>query len=113
MIMKPNEQPSNIKPCPFCGFAAVQKHGKVKCPNFRCKVQPKTAATYVKGFEQNAIDEWNYRIHWRGEDPLVSALIQLSECDLNDNNCAGFEVANKRIRNIAIAALQQYKEGSK
>ena len=36
---------------------------------------------------------------------MVEALKQLSECNLNDDNCAGLDVANRRIRNIARRAL--------
>jgi hypothetical protein len=48
-------------PCPFCGAQPGLKNGKVKCRNISCKVQPKTAAWYVKCFEQKAIDDWNFR----------------------------------------------------
>lgn len=37
---------------------------------------------------------------------MAKALIQLSDCNINDKNCASFDVANKRIRNIANAALK-------
>lgn len=47
--------------CPFCGQPPRLKAGKVKCVNNRCKVQPKTAAWYVKGYEQNAVNDWNER----------------------------------------------------
>ena len=36
---------------------------------------------------------------------MVEALKQLSECNLTDDNCAGLDVANRRIRNIARRAL--------
>lgn len=36
---------------------------------------------------------------------MVEALRQLSECNLTDDNCAGLDVANRRIRNIARRAL--------
>jgi hypothetical protein len=41
---------------------------------------------------------------------LVSAMVQLSECNLTEENCASFEVANKRIRRIAIMALNQLED---
>ena len=37
---------------------------------------------------------------------LEAALEQLSKCDLNDSNCASLEVASRRIRTIARAALK-------
>jgi ribosomal protein S7 len=36
---------------------------------------------------------------------MVEALRQLSECNLTDDNCAGLDVANRRIRNIARRAI--------
>lgn len=42
---------------------------------------------------------------------LVSALVQFSECNLNEGNCASFEVANRRIRNTATMALNQLEDG--
>lgn len=36
---------------------------------------------------------------------MVEALRHLSQCNLTDENCAGLEVANRRIRNIARRAL--------
>jgi len=47
--------------CPFCGQTPRLKAGKVKCVNNQCKVQPKTAAWYAKGYEQNAVNDWNER----------------------------------------------------
>lgn len=38
-------------------------------------------------------------------DELVEALKQFAECDLNDDNCASLEVATRRIRSLAQAAL--------
>lgn len=52
---------SDLLPCPFCGQPPRLKAGKVKCVNKECKVQPKIAAWYVKGYEQNAVDDWNER----------------------------------------------------
>lgn len=43
-------------------------------------------------------------------EQMKKALLQFSECDLNEANCASFAVANKRIRNIAFAALAAAKE---
>jgi hypothetical protein len=48
-------------PCPFCGSQPRLIAGKVACRNISCKVQPKTAAWYVTGYEQMAIDDWNGR----------------------------------------------------
>lgn len=45
--------------CPWCGDPPKFKNGKVKCTNIMCKVQPKTKAWYAKGYDQNAIDDWN------------------------------------------------------
>jgi hypothetical protein len=50
---------SNLLACPFCGQPPRLKMGKVKCVNDQCKVQPKTKAWYAKGYDQNAIDDWN------------------------------------------------------
>ena len=36
---------------------------------------------------------------------MEAALKQLSECNLHDGNCASFDVANRRIRNLALRAL--------
>ena len=36
---------------------------------------------------------------------LLEVLKQLSECDLNENNCATLDVATKRIRSVAHAAI--------
>lgn len=36
---------------------------------------------------------------------MVEALKQMAECNLTDDNCAGLDVANRRIRNIARRAL--------
>lgn len=36
----------------------------------------------------------------------VEALRQLAECNLSEDNCANFEVANRRIRRIARAVLE-------
>lgn len=36
---------------------------------------------------------------------MVEALRQLSECNLTDDNCAGLDVASRRIHNIARRAL--------
>ena len=52
---------SDLLACPFCGQPPRLKAGKVKCVNNQCKVQPKTAAWYVKGYEQNAVNDWNER----------------------------------------------------
>ena len=41
-------------------------------------------------------------------DDLLKALQQFAECNLNDDNCASLELASKRIRNIANAALAHY-----
>lgn len=43
-------------------------------------------------------------------DGLVEALKQLSTCNLTEENCASFDVANRRIRNISSAALAAAKE---
>ena len=48
-------------PCPFCGADAVAKHGKVRCVNPSCVVQPKSRAWWDKDFMQQAVDEWNRR----------------------------------------------------
>jgi len=53
--------PAELLACPFCAQAPRLKAGKVKCVNNQCKVQPKTAAWYVKGYEQNAVNDWNER----------------------------------------------------
>lgn len=37
---------------------------------------------------------------------MESALRQLSKCNFTDENCAGLDIANKRIRNIANLGLQ-------
>ena len=44
-------------------------------------------------------------------DELVAALKQFAECDLNDDNCASFEVATRRIRSLAQAALAKLGAG--
>lgn len=38
-------------------------------------------------------------------EKLREALLELSQCDLNEYNCSSFEVANRRIRNIANRAI--------
>ena len=38
---------------------------------------------------------------------LLDALRQLANCDLHEGNCASLEVATKRIRNIARAAIRK------
>lgn len=43
-------------------------------------------------------------------DAMVGALKQLSTCNLTEENCASFDVANRRIRNISSAALAAAKE---
>ena len=48
-------------PCPFCGADATVTHGKVRCVNPSCVVQPKSLAWWDKGFAQQAVDEWNRR----------------------------------------------------
>lgn len=53
---------SDLLGCPFCGQPPRLKAGKVKCVNNQCKVQPKTAAWYVNGYEQRAMDDWNERM---------------------------------------------------
>jgi hypothetical protein len=40
---------------------------------------------------------------------MGEALEQFANVELSDDNCASYEVANKRIRNIANAALAKYK----
>lgn len=42
---------------------------------------------------------------------LREALKQFSECNLNESNCASLELASKRIRNVANAALNPPVEG--
>lgn len=37
---------------------------------------------------------------------MERTLRQMAECDLNESNCAGLDVASKRIRNLANAALR-------
>jgi hypothetical protein len=39
-------------------------------------------------------------------ETMERALLQLSECNLTEENCAGFEVANAHIRNVARAGLR-------
>lgn len=41
---------------------------------------------------------------------LINTLIQFSECNLTEENCASFEVANRRIRNTATMALNQLED---
>ena len=43
-----------------------------------------------------------------GMAELVFAMRLFEMCDLNDGNCASFDVANKRIRSIARDALTKY-----
>lgn len=38
---------------------------------------------------------------------LLEALIELSECDFNERNCASFAVANKRIQAVAMKAIKK------
>lgn len=67
--------------------------------NEQQEAQSKPKAMDVTGFYIQAavvLDE-----HRR----MVEALKQLSECNLTDDNCAGLDVANRRIRNIARRAL--------
>jgi uncharacterized Zn finger protein (UPF0148 family) len=52
---------SPLLACPFCGSAPIQAHGKVKCVNPVCKVQPKLVACWTKGYEKEAAAEWNER----------------------------------------------------
>ena len=42
---------------------------------------------------------------------LLEVLKQLSECDLNENNCATLDVATKRIRSVARAAIAKATGG--
>jgi hypothetical protein len=51
----------------------------------------------------------DYEALERRNAALARALEQLAECNLTDDNCASLEVATKRIRNIARAALAQEK----
>ena len=51
--------PVSLLCCPWCGDTPKLKNGKVKCANIMCKVQPKTKAWYAKGYDQNAIADWN------------------------------------------------------
>jgi hypothetical protein len=44
------------------------------------------------------------RLHEVNQD-LLEVLKQFSECDLNENNCATLDVATKRIRSVARAAI--------
>lgn len=39
-------------------------------------------------------------------ETMERTLRQMAECDLNESNCAGLDVASKRIRNLANAALR-------
>jgi hypothetical protein len=43
--------------CPFCGKTPIASHGKVRCKNQDCKIQPSTFAWFVK--TADAIQEWN------------------------------------------------------
>jgi hypothetical protein len=36
---------------------------------------------------------------------MEAALVQISECDFNEDNCASFDVANRRLHNVARAGL--------
>ncbi len=51
----------NPKPCPFCGQIPTVSHGKVKCLNLKCLVQPKTKAWMAKGYYRYAVQNWNER----------------------------------------------------
>lgn len=53
-------------PCPFCGSTPKLTNGKVKCTNNQCKVQPKTAAWYMAGYDNLAVTDWNTRMSSNG-----------------------------------------------
>ncbi len=44
------------------------------------------------------------RLHELNQE-LLEVLKQFSECDLDENNCATLDVATKRIRSVASAAI--------
>ncbi len=50
------------------------------------------------------------RLHEVNQD-LLEVLKQFSECDLNENNCATLDVATKRIRSVARAAIAKATGG--
>jgi len=39
-------------------------------------------------------------------ETMERALLQLSECNLTEANCASLELASKRVRNVAKAGLK-------
>ena len=65
--------------CPFCGKAPRLKAGKVKCVNNQCKVQPKTSAWYVPGYEQNAVADWNERRQANDQAEPLPPAVELEE----------------------------------
>ena len=48
-------------PCPFCGAMPAVHHGKVRCENPACAIQPKSFAWWDGEHYQKAVDEWNVR----------------------------------------------------
>ena len=52
-----------------------------------------------------------YEIYLEAENErLKAALWHLAECDLNESNCASLEVATRRVRDVALAALEKTDE---
>ncbi len=64
---------------------------------------PVALSTHVR-LLQGAADEIERLT--RRETKLVKALEQFANCDLNEGNCASLEVATRRIKGIARAALK-------
>mgnify|MGYP001492313816 CR=1 FL=1 len=60
--MTENEKLAQPKPCPFCGQIPTVSHGKVKCLNLECLVQPKTRDWFTKGYYHEAVNDWNVRV---------------------------------------------------
>ena len=78
------ENDKELLPCPFCGHSPEISHGKVRCKNVKCPIQPKSVAWWDSDFYHKAINDWNAR-----PAPKSEALVELPEKKELEFDCLG------------------------
>jgi hypothetical protein len=87
---------------------AQRKEPHVAAQRAARKILKHCGHLYREGSEADVIEsEFLSKIISAEYQPLVDALQQFADCNLNESNCASFDVANRRIRRIANLALEQ------